>query len=74
MLTQVGVFEEEVKEKRPGNQTKKLKRLPEPGLAPLLWELGSVLWWVQLMTWLKNGLKGWEYGQGAFCLSAWQSH
>lgn len=70
MLTQAAVFEEEVKEKKLGNKTEKPKRLPEPEPEPLPWELDSVLWLMKLTALLKIVLKGWEYGQGAHCLTA----
>lgn len=73
MLTQAAVFEEEVKEKKPGNKTEKPKRLPETEPEPLPWELDSALWLMTMTTLLKIVLKGWEYGQGAHCLAAWQS-
>lgn len=46
VLTQADVFEEEGKEKQPGNKIEKLKNLLEPQLESVLWELGTALWLV----------------------------
>lgn len=53
-----------------GNETENLKRLLEPELELLPWELDSEFWLMKLTTLLKIVLKGWEYGQDAHCLAA----